>query len=1033
VKVVKWVLIGLAGVFCSATCLRGDDADDLLNQADDAVTNGQYDVAAKLFDQLSATYPNAPNIDEIRLGAGFAYLHLKDFPSAIDRLASETTGNVKPQYRGVGLYYTGLAQYSLGQKLADTDKDASNLAFTQAAATFTTLGDFSTANPGNLAPSYLEDAAYYRALAEFGTANYNDAEKDLIQLLQPAFNASLKRPDYLFMLGNLYAAETGQAIDASNDPQNTAKKTPDEIKALAQKAMDAFDQVSRDPNALIQANNANLSRAEVLYLIAPLEPTSDGYASALEAFHLVRSKNDMIQLQQNHLADLTNAAQRQDVNAPGSIDYSQLIAREQNQLEELQNATDPIIQALIRIAECYLSLKQSDEARTVLHRLVAHAPLTPGQKQEVDFEILFSYVLGGQTDKADKALTDYLANHAGDAQADSISYQIAAKLLERKDYAGALKQAEKSLTDFPNGRFAADAITVKVQALTGLGQISQSDQVVQEFLQQDPTNPVANNMLLVRAQNEASRQDFNAALADYQTIKNNRAAGPELQAIAAADYIQVLRSMNRFDDVLAESKIFKAKYPNSKALPQVLFYTGLAMDHKSDQGAFAVLEEVAQKYPASDAAPSALYYLVTMYQRTGNVPATVKAADDLRKAYPAKYDFLIKAADIVAKEYLKQRKFDQAAAEYQPLADHASAEIASAARNKIGDIWLAAAKAMGTYQSLPVPARNEALKKLTTAEQSYLSTLKDFPGQIDAVGEAFQGLTNALKQRHSWGLVTEAGMEASLDKTTTDLTSPEMRTRVELAKAALVFVYKNGAKQYPAALERFKKAINAAPGLRLSRREAAHFGDLLFAGKDYTAATQVYTDLLATSNDPLVQADGDYGLGAIYLAQGDVAKARDYFSKMTALPDGAAWHPHILDAEYGLALADEQSYVKADNDKARATYARIMQEPQAGILLQAEAMLGYGRLLEKTGNAIRPAPQGPGEYAIHYYKEPHTLFGPAVPELSAQGLFLAGQAYEKARDRPNAKKLYTDLIHAYGQTAPDWAAKARAALTHLGP
>jgi tetratricopeptide (TPR) repeat protein len=409
----------------------------------------------------------------------------------------------------------------------------------------------------------------------------------------------------------------------------------------------------------------------------------------------------------------------------------------------------------------------------------------------------------------------------------------------------------------------------------------------------------------------------------------------------------------------------------------------------------------------------------------------IQAANDLCKAYPKKYDFLAKAADVVGKEYIKEKKFDQAAAQYQALVDVPTAAIAASARIKVGDAWLAAAKAMGAYQDLPVETRNEALKKLSAAEQSYLSTLKGFPDQLNAVGDAFEGLANALKQRRSWGLVTDADMEATLGKLTADLTSPEMQTRVELAKAGLVFVYKNGTKQYPAALERFRKAVNASPGLHLTRRETNQYGELLIAGNDYATATQVYTNLLAGSDDPLVQADGDYGLGAIYLAQGNVAKARDYFSKMTALPDGAAWHPHILDADYGLALADEQSNVPADIDKARLTYATLMQEPQAGILLQAKAMLGYGRLLEKAGHAITPAPQGPAEYAVHYYQQPHTFYGSAVPEQSAEGLFDAGQAYEKAGDNQSAIEQYTDLIHAYRQTAPDWTDKANTELKKI--
>jgi len=89
--------------------------------------------------------------------------------------------------------------------------------------------------------------------------------------------------------------------------------------------------------------------------------------------------------------------------------------------------------------------------------------------------------------------------------------------------------------------------------------------------------------------------------------------------------------------------------------------------------------------------------------------------------------------------------------------------------------------------------------------------------------------------------------------------------------------------------------------------------------------------------------------------------------------------------------------------------------------------------LERNGHAITPSSQGPNEYAVHYYQEPHILSGRAVPELSAEGLYDTGQAYEKAGDSANAKKQYGDLISNYGTTAPDWAAKARSARARLGP
>jgi tetratricopeptide (TPR) repeat protein len=822
--------------------------------------------------------------------------------------------------------------------------------------------------------------------------------------------------------------ETNQAL--------AAKKPAEAVEALANKALNAFDQVSRDPNALVQANDANMSKAEVLFLIAQLDSSPAGYQKALDSFRLVRRKADMIALQQARLDQLKKNSQAQLQNSLASMtnDASLLIAREDNRLDELKSGPDPIIQALIRMAECYVSMKQPDEARTILHRLIANAPLTPDQQQEVDFQVLYSYVLGGQTDQANKALDDYLAKHSGDPQADSISYQIAAKLLDRKDNDGALKQADRSLKDFPKGRYVADAITVKAQALTRLGRIPESNAVVDDFLHANPTSPQANSLLISRAQNETSAGNLTAALADYQKVRDNAAASPDMQAAASAGYIQTLNGLKKYDDVVTEAQTFETKYPTSKAMPSVMLFAAIALDQKHDPGAVAALQSLATKFPTDEASPYALFYVVNIYQRANNVPAMIQAAADLRKAYPDAYAMLVQAADAVSGVLIKQKKFDDAIALYQPLADAPKPDIAASARNKIGAVWLASAKSLGYYQSMPLTTRGEAEKRLASAEQVYLSVLKDFPGQLGAVGDAFEGLDSLAKQRRSWGLLKDADLEAYLGKLGADFTTPEMQARFEMAKAGLVFIMKDGATQYSAALDRFKKVISANPTLALTRQETNQFGELLLAAHDYPAALKIYGDLQSNADpsDQTALGDAYYGLGATSLGQGNVAGAKIWFLKLKALPGGGLWHPHILDANYGIALADEQSSDPADLDSARQTYAQLMQAQQGGVTLQAKAMLGYGRILEKSGNAINPLPSGPNEYAVHYYQEPNLLYGPAVPEQSAEGLYDAGQAYEKAGDKANAKKQYDTLLKTYGTTAPDWAAKAQTAESQLG-
>jgi len=820
------------------------------------------------------------------------------------------------------------------------------------------------------------------------------------------------------------------------------QKTPDEIRAMAQKALNAFDQVSNDPNALVQANTANYSKAEILYLIAQLDaPATEGYQKALDAFRQVRRKDDMVEIQTHRLEQLKkNSAEALQNGAAGFANTnSRLIDREQGHLTDLQKSADPIIEAYVRMSECYISLKQPEEARTILRRLMIHAyaDMPADLKQEVDFQLLYSYVLGGETDQADATLTTYLGKYPADPQADSISYQIGSTLMGKKvpDFEGAVKSAQRSLKDFPKGRFAAQAYAMEAQALSRLGRLDEAKAVLAEAAKLGGTGITADQNLLTTAETQIATGDLAGALSSYQKVIDDAKATDEIRGIAAAGHIRVLMLMQKYDQVVTEAKDFAGKFPSSKAMSGVLLYGALALDKKTppdEAGAIAGLQDLAKKFPADDTASYALFYVVVINQRMGDMPAMTQAAKALTAAYPKSYTLISNVADLVSAEDVKKKQYADAIALYQPLISAPQHDVAAGAQNKVGDIWLTSAKSMGAFQSMQLAMREDAKNRALSAEQAYLATLTNFSDQVDAVGNAFEGLMNVLVLRRSWGLMKDADLAGYLDKLAAPFTDHDMKTRFDLAKDGLVFVYKNGQKQYADALHQFESSIDPNPDLRLTRQEADQFGELLLAGQKYPDALKVYQDLLdhADKNDEVAQGDGYYGLGATYTAECDVAKAAEYFAKLTKLPGGGMWHPHIQDAQYGLALEAE---VKGDPDgSAKKTYSELMQSPTAGIPLQSKALIGYGRLLEKAGFVVKPSADGPNEFAIHYFLEVDTIYGPAVPELSAEGIFDAGQAYEKIGDKVNAKAQYKKLLETYGTTASDWAAKAKEASDKLG-
>jgi outer membrane protein assembly factor BamD (BamD/ComL family) len=1019
---VKWCWFWAASAcfILSAASAHGQAAALLQKQANDDMSRGDYAGAAKAYDTIVTTYPSTPNIEIITISAGYAFLHSNDYLKAVSELAKLTGADVKPEFRGKALFFTGLAQFSQAHLLSDQKKDAdSKEEYKEAQATLTTLIDFinKDRSPDNL--DLLENAMYYQALCAYGQDNYDESEADLDALLAK-FPASLQKPDYLLLLGSIYAVQASNAL--------TAKQPIDQVNAIAAKATGAFDAVLSDPNAKVQGNEAYMREGEIDYLLAQAEP--EDYAKALDLFRHVLRKDDMIAVQQARIGDLqaaqANSLQGAGANASTVSNQTALVLdRETARLADLKAGPDPIIEALLRMAECYIGMKQPDEARTILHRL-SGASLPPDQQQELDFQLLYSYTLGGQAEKADAALTDYLAKHPGDPQADSISVQIADALMKRTppDYEGALRQTQRSLKDFPNGKHVDAAVTLEAAALEKLGRVDESKHVIDDFVKNNPDNPLAYAMLVTQGEGQMQTGDLTGALATFGKVKDNPKAAA-YQASADAFYVQVLNMLRRYPEVASEAKNFETKFPADKALPSVEVLGAMAMDKQNDPGAVAILQGVAKQFhDQEEIASFALYYVVAIYERQQKAPEMLQAAKDLATSFPTAYGLISQANDAVVVVLEKQKKFDDAVALYQPLLTAPLKEVAAGAQVKIGDIWLAAAKAMGAYQSLQTDVgRQEAEKRMAAAESAYVAVLQNFSGQTGAVGDALQGLTNTGTARVKWGLLKDSDLEGYLAKQGADLTTPEMQARLELAKAGLVFVIKNGHRQDAAALDRMTKALAASPGLALTTQEADQYGQLLIGAKNYPQALQVFQALLATAKptEQLKLAEAYYGLGATYLAQGDYANAKTWFVKMLSLPGGAAWSTHANDAQLAMAEINEQSTSPDDLAAAKAAYSSIMVSPVAGAANQAAAMLGYGRLLEKAGHAVKAAGQADIEFATHYYEQVDLFYGPALPDLSAEGLYLAGQAYAKAGDTADATRVNAKLKATYPTTS--WAAK----------
>ncbi len=139
----KWFLIGFVCLFCSATWVQEMRRAISTIKASARCRTKNTPTRRKIFDSIITGYPTSPNIDDVRIRAGYClFLRGELCPRRSIDLATEANATNKPQFRATALYFTALAQFTEGQK--STDKSQATSAFADSAKTLTTLIDLCT-------------------------------------------------------------------------------------------------------------------------------------------------------------------------------------------------------------------------------------------------------------------------------------------------------------------------------------------------------------------------------------------------------------------------------------------------------------------------------------------------------------------------------------------------------------------------------------------------------------------------------------------------------------------------------------------------------------------------------------------------------------------------------------------------------------------------------------------------------------------------------------------------------------------------
>ncbi len=969
---------------------RAGQADELYNKATESYNREEYDKAIEGYEEIVTKYASSTIIDATRLNLGRCYLYSGKYDKAVDILTKAIAKGVPDDIREAAYFYLGQAQLSQAGALAPAERSKK---LADAVASFSEqLKSF----PKSAA---REDSLYNRALSNFFLEKYEDSEKDFETLIGE-FSSSPNKADYVFWKGRTYASRAYKA---------DAKKAKEEAATWAKKAKDVFNSITAADSPIVD-NDTNMEAADLDFYLLDKEQ----YPQVIEEFNKVRRKADLIPDQEAKIngirAQYADAARAQNKDLMNKLD--RLRSREQSRMNDLQNRIDPVIKAAIHKAQCYIMLEQYDEARVLLRRLKPYAT-DDDDKKGVALQTVMSLAYQKLVPQANASLDDYMKAFPSDKEADNVSLTIGNALMERKQYQEAFEQFERSLKDFPQGRYVEQATLQKAAAMVSLGDSDKAVAILSDFIAKNPKSPNMPRALFTMGATQSAMKKYEDAAKSFRQVRDNPAA----DTLIPSAHFQLafsLFSAQKLDEALTEFRSYLQKYPNDPTASTAALYVALILDQKKDPGAMAAFEDMSKKYPKDPLASYALNYVAIIYKRENKPEQMVAAFEKVYKTFPESKEAYT-AKNEVAGYYNRIEKFPEADKIYWELINDKNEPAAAFAAWSDGDMWYRAAKKFGAYTRVTPDEQKQIRERIDASEKAYVTLLKKYP-QANESARALQSLLDLALLRVEYTLLTDEQTGKYFADISAQMSDLVTKARIQLLEAALP--YEEGKRD--AAFAAYKKVLQSNPDIPFTPGDARRYGELLLQNNLPDEALNLFAKLEKNSDpkDKLAQAEVCYGIGAASYAKKEYDKAKTYLQRLIK---EYGWHPKSADGQLMLAqIAIEQKDLKA----AGSYLVLIIRSPRSSAELKGRALIVYGDMLALDKTKLVPAtPTGKSdECAVGYYFKADTYYGDAQPEIGGEALWKAGQAYEQAGQPAEARKQYEDLAKKYGKTS--FASKA---------
>lgn len=1019
------VKLALVAVLACSSPLLGQAAPAsldqvLVEQARVSLEVGDYQKAAVLFERLLKEFPASPFVVEAQSRLGYALFLVGDFEKSLTSLNSVIADAKLPAE--VREFAASLLPQVLSAKAEKMPPgDARNSAYAQAVNEF---DNFIQKFP---ASAEMESANYGKALALFHAENYEGAAASLQGNLKQ-FPKSESVLDTQYLLGIVYSAHANQLMR-------------NEDEASRNKAFAIYDEAEKTFRALVAArsdvalaNDAQFQLAEVLYVRGAQsagEERVNVLNRSLEAYRSVAPKDEMKAAQQARINQIQNAKRAAAGNVLRHRQLTRFQEKEQAKLVQLEAKPDQTVPSRLRIGIIYFLLEKFDEARVVLRHMEPFLD-DEQQKKEALYYKTFTYAQQNLLEKAVECYDAFSSTYKADPMAENMPVAIGGLYLSAGENEKAIELFKSALAIYPNGRFAADALSQQATALLQLKRYDEAKQLYAKSISGNAKKELAAQAQFGIANIDKDTGKIDEAIDGFKKVRETYPDSPFVEQ--SCFWIpQLLLFKQDAAGAVTEFQTFVSKYPESKLLPSILLYLAQAQQQTGNKdAALATLKDLAEKHAASEPAEFAYFQMAQIYSADQKPEQMVSALREFISKYPESKN-AFPAYDTVAQSAANSGNLTEAVAAYLEFAQkQPKSEQAPTAMLKAADLELKNTNALGRYIGLNEQQRTEWDKRLKHSIAIAEKLIQEYP-ESQQVSIALKTILEGQKLFVTANLKSDADIQNYFQQLADKFASiPGTRTKVLFTYAS--FVYEQDKAK---GLAQMASAFD--PNLVYAPADLDLYGSALIEAKKLDEAQKVYAKVASDYANPEgvtpdkapghimeAQSIALYGQGKVLQEQGKNTEAGAKFDLLKQL---YPWSPKVLEATYGIALAD---FEKKDFDKASASLGQIIRAPNAPAELRAQSMLLVAKIHEAKGN-IDAAIDSYGKIAAFY---------DGIPAAASEGLYKAGELIEKqlpsvtdekkkAAQKNRAIRFYKDLTEKY-PTSP-LAPKASERLNQLGP